>query len=77
MTAVFYAALMAAFGPLVLLFLLVQAFYGASLLEVVNYIEHYGLLRSLRPDGRREPCDPRHSWNSSHVLSNHRCVASG
>ena len=70
MTAVFYAALMAAFGPLVLLFLLVQALYGASLLEVVNYIEHYGLLRSLRPDGRREPCDPRHSWNSSHVLSN-------
>ncbi|MBT9598969.1 MAG: alkane 1-monooxygenase [Vitreoscilla sp.] len=70
MTVVFYAALMAAFGSAVLVFLLAQAFYGASLLEVVNYIEHYGLLRSVRPDGRREPCDPRHSWNSSHVLSN-------
>ncbi|HEV8689133.1 MAG TPA: alkane 1-monooxygenase, partial [Ideonella sp.] len=70
MTLLLYAALAAAFGPGVLVFLLVQAFYGASLLEVVNYIEHYGLLRAMRPDGRREPCDATHSWNSSHVLSN-------
>lgn len=70
MTALLYAALVAAYGPGVLLFLAVQAFYGASLLEVVNYIEHYGLLRAQRVDGRFEPCDPRHSWNSSHVLSN-------
>lgn len=70
MTALLYAALAAWFGAGVLLFLAVQAFYGASLLEVVNYIEHYGLLRAARADGRPEPCDPRHSWNSSHVLSN-------
>lgn len=70
MTVVLYVALAAWFGPWVLPFLLVQAFYGASLLEVVNYIEHYGLLRAQRPHGRREPCDVTHSWNSSHVLSN-------
>jgi alkane 1-monooxygenase len=70
MTLVLYAALALWFGPPVLAFLVVQAFYGASLLEVVNYIEHYGLLRAERADGRREPCDARHSWNSSHVLSN-------
>jgi alkane 1-monooxygenase len=70
MTAVLYGALALAFGPGVLLFLAVQAFYGASLLEVVNYIEHYGLLRAIGPDGRRVRCDPTHSWNSSHVLSN-------
>ena len=70
MTVGLYAGLALAFGPGVLVFLVVQAFYGASLLEVVNYIEHYGLLRSLRPDGRREPCNTTHSWNSSHVVSN-------
>jgi len=70
MTVVLYAALAAWFGPLVLPFLLVQAFYGASLLEVVNYVEHYGLLRAERADGKRAPCDPTHSWNSSHRLSN-------
>ncbi|MEK8034126.1 alkane 1-monooxygenase [Ideonella sp. DXS29W] len=70
MTVLLYGALAVAFGAKVLLFLAVQAFYGASLLEVVNYIEHYGLLRARRADGRHEPCDVTHSWNSSHVLSN-------
>ncbi|HEX5685585.1 MAG TPA: alkane 1-monooxygenase [Ideonella sp.] len=70
MTTVLFGALAWAFGPKVLVFLAVQAFYGASLLEVVNYIEHYGLLRAKRADGRREPCDVTHSWNTSHVLSN-------
>jgi alkane 1-monooxygenase len=70
MTAVLFGALAWAFGPKVLVFLAVQAFYGASLLEVVNYIEHYGLLRAKRADGRREPCNVTHSWNTSHVLSN-------
>ncbi|WP_374673118.1 alkane 1-monooxygenase [Ideonella sp.] len=70
MTVALYAALAAAFGPGVLVFLAVQALYGASLLEVVNYIEHYGLLRAVQDDGRRERCDVTHSWNSSHALSN-------
>jgi alkane 1-monooxygenase len=47
MTAVFYGALTAVLGWPALLFLGVQAFYAASLLEVVNYLEHYGLLRAL------------------------------
>jgi alkane 1-monooxygenase len=51
-------------------FLLVQAFYGASLLEVVNYIEHYGLLRQKDSTGRYERCAPRHSWNSNHLVTN-------
>lgn len=53
-----------------LLFLAVQAFYGASLLEVVNYLEHYGLLRQKLPSGRYERCNPSHSWNSNHVITN-------
>jgi alkane 1-monooxygenase len=43
---------------------------GFSLLEVVNYLEHYGLLRRKLADGRYERCQPRHSWNSNHVVTN-------
>ena len=59
-----------AFGAQALPFLLVQALYGVSLLEVVNYIEHYGLLRRRSPDGQPERCTALHSWNSSHRVSN-------
>jgi len=65
------------FGGLVLLFgvaclplLLVQALYGASTLESVNYIEHYGLCRQKDASGRYERCQPRHSWNSNRRLTN-------
>jgi alkane 1-monooxygenase len=44
--------------------------FGFSLLEVVNYIEHYGLLRQKLPSGRYERCRPEHSWNSNNVVSN-------
>ena len=45
MTVGLFAALAIAFGPVVLPYLLIQAVLGFSLLEVVNYLEHYGLLR--------------------------------
>jgi len=70
MTLIFYGALCIWLGIGVLPFLLIQALYGASLLEVVNYIEHYGLLRPLGPDGKAVRCAPEHSWNSSHRVSN-------
>ncbi len=37
---------------------------GKTLLEIVNYMEHYGLVRS--PDQKVEP---RHSWNSNKWMS--------
>ena len=43
---------------------------GFSLLEVVNYLEHYGLLRQRREDGRYERTRPEHSWNSNSAASN-------
>ncbi|HEX8753760.1 MAG TPA: alkane 1-monooxygenase [Solirubrobacterales bacterium] len=70
MTVVLFAALAIAFGPVVLPYLLVQAVIGFSLLEVVNYLEHYGLLRQKKEDGRYERCRPEHSWNSNNVASN-------
>jgi alkane 1-monooxygenase len=69
MTVVLFGALVAVFGPLVLPYLLIQAL-GFVLLEVVNYLEHYGLLRQKREDGRYERCLPEHSWNSNNVASN-------
>jgi alkane 1-monooxygenase len=70
MTVVLYVALVAVFGWVVLPYLVIQSVVGASLLEVVNYLEHYGLLRSRREDGRYERTRPEHSWNSNNVASN-------
>jgi alkane 1-monooxygenase len=70
MTVVLFGALTAIFGLVVLPYLLIQAVLGFSLLEVVNYLEHYGLLRGKREDGRFERTAPEHSWNSNNVASN-------
>jgi alkane 1-monooxygenase len=70
MTLVLFAALTAVFGVAVLPYLLGQAVIGFCLLEVVNYLEHYGLRRQRREDGRYERCRPEHSWNSNNVASN-------
>jgi alkane 1-monooxygenase len=70
MTLVLFGALVAIFGVVVLPYLLLQAVLGFSLLEVVNYLEHYGLLRQRREDGRYERTCPEHSWNSNNTASN-------
>jgi alkane 1-monooxygenase len=70
MTVVLFGALVAVFGVVVLPYLLIQAVIGFSLLEVVNYLEHYGLLRQKRADGRYERTQPEHSWNSNNTASN-------
>ncbi|MEV4489698.1 alkane 1-monooxygenase [Micromonospora coxensis] len=70
MTVVLYAVLAVVFGPGVLVFLALQAVVGFSLLEVVNYLEHYGLARQRTAAGRYEKVDPRHSWNSDRTVTN-------
>ena len=57
------------FRPVVLPWLIGQAIVGFCLLEVVNYIEHYGLRRQKLPSGRYERVRPTHSWNSSTVIT--------
>lgn len=69
-TAVLQVALLLAFGWLMLPFLLLHNFFAWWQLTSANYIEHYGLKRSLLDNGRYERCQPWHSWNSNHVLSN-------
>jgi NAD(P)H-flavin reductase/ferredoxin len=40
------------------------ALWGKALLEIVNYMEHYGMVRDPRT-----PVQPRHSWNSNRRIS--------
>lgn len=54
---------------LIPLFFFAQSFFAFTLLELVNYVEHYGILRKEK-DGKPERVNPLHSWNSSHVISN-------
>ncbi len=70
MTAVLFGVLAIAFGPVVLAYLAIQAVVGFCLLEFVNYLEHYGLLRQRCEDGRFERARPEHSWNSNSIASN-------
>ncbi|MDI1258520.1 alkane 1-monooxygenase [Aquabacterium sp.] len=65
-----YGGLIAVFGPKMVPILAIVAFWGAFQLTSANYIEHYGLLRQKLPNGRYEPCQPHHSWNSNHLVSN-------
>jgi len=50
-------------------------FFGQSivaflLLESVNYIEHYGIVRREITLGKYERVNPLHSWNANHLFSN-------
>ncbi len=70
LTALCWFALALWLGPAVLAFLLLAAGFAHFQLTSANYVEHYGLLRRLLPDGRREPVGIAHSWNSPAWLSN-------
>ena len=69
-TILAYAALTAAFGWMTLPFLIITAAYGWFQLTMANYIEHYGLLRQKKDDGRYERCQPKHSWNNNFKATN-------
>lgn len=56
------------FGQFVLFTFIAAAIIGILLLETVNYIEHYGLLRKKNNHGRYERVKRNHSWNSNHQV---------
>lgn len=56
------------FGLQSMLLFVLAALIGALLLETVNYIEHYGLVRKKKENGQYEKVLPMHSWNSNHAL---------
>ena len=55
-------------GFLGILLFIIQATIAIIHLEVVNYIEHYGLLRKQDENGRYEKVKRQHSWNSDHRI---------
>ena len=69
-TFALWALLVLWLGWLVLPFLLAASAWTNFQLTSANYVEHYGLLRLKETDGHYERCQPRHSWNSNHVMSN-------
>ena len=57
-------------GPVGVFVFAAQGAVAFCLLEVINYVEHYGLAREQLPNGRYESVQPHHSWNSDFRLTN-------
>jgi alkane 1-monooxygenase len=64
------AALGLAFGRVAVGFFFAQSAVAIGFLEIVNYIEHYGLERQLVGPGVYERVTALHSWNAGHRLTN-------
>lgn len=56
-------------GPAGLLLWLALAAHAQLQIHLSDYVQHYGLTRSIGPDGRPEPVNARHSWNTAHWFS--------
>ena len=56
------------FSQTAMLFAIVAGVISFLFLECINYIEHYGLLRSKNPSGRYERVQTHHSWNSNYNI---------
>jgi alkane 1-monooxygenase len=63
-------ALGLALGPAASVLFFVQSAMAITLLETVNYVEHYGLTRNKGPDGRYERVGIRHSWDADNLVTN-------
>ena len=70
MSAGFHATMLKFFGKDIIPYLATQAFYGVSLFEIINYIEHYGLMRDQKEDGSYARTMPEHSWNNNNITTN-------
>ena len=57
------------FLGLSLVFILIPLLDALGGLELINYIEHYGLMRRKQANGRYQNIRPHHFWNSAHRLT--------
>ncbi|MDJ0641454.1 MAG: alkane 1-monooxygenase [Erythrobacter sp.] len=64
------AILVVAFGWAVLPWIVLHHVSAWFTLTLFTYIEHYGLLRAEMPNGRREPVQRVHTWNTDAMVSN-------
>ncbi len=70
MSAAFHSSMLGIFGLATLPYLIAQSAYSISLFEIINYIEHYGLLRQKDENGKYERTMPEHSWNNNNIVTN-------
>src|SRR5262245_27778044 len=70
LSAVVQLSLIAAFGVVMIPFLIIHNIVAWWQLTSANYIEHYGLLRQKLLTGGYEHCQPHHSWNTNCIVSN-------
>ena len=56
------------FGLTVTIYSLILSVISFLFLETINYIEHYGLVRKIKSNGKYERVKPHHSWNSNHTV---------
>lgn len=66
--ALFILSIVVLAGWKVLLAFFIASIIGVLLLETVNYVEHYGLMRTKVSEHRYEDVEPHHSWNSDYML---------
>lgn len=52
----------------------VQAAVAIWQLEMINYVEHYGLTRKYLGAGKYEPVRPHHSWNADHRVTSWQLI---
>jgi alkane 1-monooxygenase len=69
-TLLLCGAIVLVWGLAGLAFFLAQSVIAITVLELFNYIAHYGLTRRADFAGKLEPLADHHSWNSSNVLVN-------
>jgi alkane 1-monooxygenase len=69
--AALFAVITILLGPRALLFFFCQSAIAVLVLELFNYIAHYGLARGPGADGRLLALGDHHSWNSSNVFANY------
>ncbi len=66
----FCAVLVSIWGWVAAAYFAAQSVVAFTLLELVNYIEHYGLVRREMAPGRYESVKPIHSWEARETLTN-------
>ncbi len=71
MYGIFVSVAYALAGVMGILLFCFQAVVAFVLLEIINYVEHYGLVRKKLENGRYEHVQPFHSWNASHRMTNY------
>ncbi len=65
---IYLAIIFGVWGLKLMLYAVAIGLISSIMLEAINYVEHYGLQRKKLPNGKYEPVQSHHSWNSDHTL---------